>query len=60
MKAQAPVTKTERFVFRLDKALIERLDRIAEERYEGNRSYATREAIRELIERYEHRKRSAA
>ena len=60
MKTQTPITKTERFVFRIDKSLIERLDRVAQEQFEGNRSYATREAIRELIERYERKAGKAA
>lgn len=53
MSTQASITKTERFVFRIDKALIEELDRVARSKFEGNRSLATREALRDLIEKYE-------
>lgn len=52
MKPQADITKTERFVFRIDKALIEELDRVARDQFEGNRSLATREALRDLIAKY--------
>lgn len=48
---QAP--RTERIVLRADKPFLDRLDAVARDRFEGNRSVAVRQAVRELIERYE-------
>lgn len=59
MDPQAGITKTERLVLRIDKDLIQRLDRVARDRFEGNRSYAVRKALKELTERYEHERDAA-
>ena len=60
MSNQAPPVKDARLVLRIDAAFIERMNAIAAERYEGNRSYLVREAIRQLIERYETQTEKAA
>ena len=52
--------RTERIVLRADKAFVDRLDAVARARFEGNRSVAVRQAVRELIERYERQQDGAA
>jgi metal-responsive CopG/Arc/MetJ family transcriptional regulator len=46
-------TKDTRLVLRIDSEFIERLNRIAAERFEGNRSLLVREALRDLVAQYE-------
>ena len=49
----------DRVVIRCEPRLTARLNRIADTHYEGNRSHAIRQAIRELIERTERLERLA-
>ena len=60
MSNQLAPTRDSRLVLRIDTPLIERLNRIAAERFEGNRSLLVRQALRELIEKYEKEGKVAA
>lgn len=60
MSNQLAPTRDTRLVLRIDTPFIERLNRIAAEKFEGNRSYLVREALRELIEKLEKEAKEAA
>lgn len=60
MSQQPAQVKDTRLVLRIDTPFIERMNRIAAESFEGNRSLLVRQALRELIERYERNPERAA
>lgn len=60
MSQQPAQVKDTRLVLRIDTPFIERMNRIAADRFEGNRSLLVRQALRELIERYERNPERAA